>query len=47
MDAFIDLFTNYPMIALMYLFGGIGVVMFAFHAVKVAFFENPDGGPRR
>lgn len=47
MDAFIDLFTNYPMIALMYLIGGVGVVLFAFHAFKVAFFENPDGGPRR
>ena len=47
MDAFIDLFINFPMIALMYLIGGIGVIVFAYHFIKVAFFDNPDGCPRR
>ena len=47
MDAFIDMLIDFPMITLMYLVGGIGLIAFTCYFIKVAFFDNPDGGPRR
>lgn len=46
MDAFIDLFINYPGLSFLYVAGAIFVVVFAISFIEAAI-KNPDGGPRR